>query len=208
MKKIKAAVILLFIFLLFLPLCTFNWEKDAVSAIDNRSLAPNPFTKGETNRAGRDLTKDIEAFVSDRIGLRDPMILGYTLLNDRMFGKMVHPSYMYGKEGYVFFKFPRAAGRARMPAHPCGLRGNRGEGMESGSGETDECNGGAGACDSGAAGSRAVSCAGGVDPVLVLYSAVYPFSHGLWSVLGAVPGGRTGQAGEKPVGTAGGSVFL
>ncbi len=53
MKKIKAAVILLFIFLLFLPLCTFNWEKDAVSAIDNRSLAPNPFTKGETNRAGR-----------------------------------------------------------------------------------------------------------------------------------------------------------
>ncbi len=107
MKKIKAAVVLLFIFLLLLPLCTFNWEKDAVSAIDNRSLAPNPFTRREANRAGRDLTEDIEAFVSDRIGLRDPMILGYTLLNDRVLGIMVHPSYTYGKEGYVFFKIPQ-----------------------------------------------------------------------------------------------------
>ncbi|NBI70861.1 hypothetical protein D3Z50_07275 [Clostridiaceae bacterium] len=106
MKKIKEAVLLLFILILLLPLCAFNWEPDAVSAIDNRRLAANPFTGG-TDREERDLTDDIEAFVSDRLGLRDQMILGYTLLNDRVFGKMVHPSYTYGKEGYVFFKIPQ-----------------------------------------------------------------------------------------------------
>ena len=30
------------------------------------------------------------------------MITAYTVLNDRLFGKMVHPIYEYGKDGYVF----------------------------------------------------------------------------------------------------------
>ena len=37
-----------------------------------------------------------------RIGFRSKMIRAYTILNDKLFGKMVHPSYSYGKEGYVF----------------------------------------------------------------------------------------------------------
>ena len=35
------------------------------------------------------------------------MILGYTLLNDKVFGKMVHPTYTYGQDGYIFFNIPR-----------------------------------------------------------------------------------------------------
>lgn len=30
------------------------------------------------------------------------MIRSYTILNDKLFGKMVYPIYSYGKEGYVF----------------------------------------------------------------------------------------------------------
>ena len=32
------------------------------------------------------------------------MISAYTLMYDKVFGEMVHPSYTYGKDGYVFSK--------------------------------------------------------------------------------------------------------
>lgn len=79
--------------------CRIQSGKDAVSAIDNRMLAAFPL---DAVASGSDLTTAVENFVNDRIGLRDKMILGYTLFNDRVFGKMVHPSYVYGKDGYVF----------------------------------------------------------------------------------------------------------
>ena len=61
-----------------------------MSEIDNRELAVNPLT----NR-GEDFTSDLENYVNDRIGFRNEMIYGYTVLNDKLFGKMVHPSYIY-----------------------------------------------------------------------------------------------------------------
>lgn len=96
MKCIKIIFTVLFAIILLIPIATFNFDEDAVSAIDNRQLAQNPL------EADGDLTQNIQDYVNDRIGLRDEMILTYTLLNDRLFDKMVHPSYVYGKEGYVF----------------------------------------------------------------------------------------------------------
>ena len=96
MKCIKIIFTVLFAIILLIPIAAFNFDEDAVSAIDNRQLAQNPL------EAGGDLTQNIQDYVNDRIGLRDEMILAYTLLNDRLFDKMVHPSYVYGKEGYVF----------------------------------------------------------------------------------------------------------
>lgn len=84
--------------ILLIPILTFNTEENAISEIDNRALAVNPFTE----ESSEDFTKDVENYVNDRIGLRNEMILAYTVLNDRLFGKMVHPSYTYGKDGYVF----------------------------------------------------------------------------------------------------------
>lgn len=81
-----------------IPIFTFNTEKDAISEIDNRVLAENPLTVENSE----DFTTDVENYVNDRIGLRNEMILAYTVLNDKLFGKMVHPSYTYGKDGYVF----------------------------------------------------------------------------------------------------------
>lgn len=101
MKSIKAFTVFLFSLILLVPLAAFNFCPHTSSAIDNRMLAENPFSQ-ETLESSTDLTQNIENYVNDRIGFRDEMILGYTVLNDQVFGKMVHPSYTYGKDGYVF----------------------------------------------------------------------------------------------------------
>lgn len=98
MHWIKRITILCFGLMILLPVLAFRTETDAVSEIDNRKLAQNPLRSGLDGN----LSQRIEDYVNDRIGFRDEMILGYTVLNDRLFGKMVHPSYVYGQEGYVF----------------------------------------------------------------------------------------------------------
>lgn len=98
MKWIKCLTILCFCLVIIIPIVGFNTKSDVISEIDNRKLAENPFT----SEVEGDLTDNIENYISDRIGFRDEMILSYTVLNDRLFGKMVHPSYVYGEEGYVF----------------------------------------------------------------------------------------------------------
>lgn len=98
MKKIKLMTITLFALIVLIPVLNFRFAPHTSSEIDNRMLAENPFS---TDSEG-DLTEALETYVNDRIGFRDEMILGYTVLNDRLFGKMVHPSYQYGKDGYVF----------------------------------------------------------------------------------------------------------
>lgn len=98
MKVLKSITVIIFAVIIILPLIFFNFKPNSVSEIDNRLLAENPFKKG----AGGDLTVRIEGYIGDRIGFREEMILAYTLLNDRLFGKMVHPSYSYGKDGYIF----------------------------------------------------------------------------------------------------------
>lgn len=96
MKITKIGSVILFALIILTPLCTFNFETNAASSIDNRMLTENPLT------LEGDLTQNIQQYVNDRIGFRDEMITAYTVLNDRAFGKMVHPSYNYGKDGYVF----------------------------------------------------------------------------------------------------------
>ncbi len=96
MKVLKSITIIIFAAILLVPMVLFNFEPNSVSTIDNRVLTENPFT------LDGDLSENIENYVNDRIGLRDELILGYTVLNDGLFGKMVHPSYTYGKDGYVF----------------------------------------------------------------------------------------------------------
>lgn len=101
-KKIRRIIIIVFAVFLLLPVLTFNWKENVVSEIDNRELTNNPF--GKNAEEFTDLSTEITSYVQDRIGFRDQMILGYTVLNDKLFHKMVHPTYDYGKDGYVFFK--------------------------------------------------------------------------------------------------------
>ncbi len=96
MKVLRVVFAVLFAVVVLIPVFLFNSTPDSVSLIDNRKLAENPFS------AEGDITENIENYINDRIGLRDSMITAYTVLNDRLFGKMVHPSYNYGKDGFVF----------------------------------------------------------------------------------------------------------
>lgn len=101
MKIIKTLTIVVFSLIIIIPVVTFNFQPNASSAIDNRMLTENPFSQALYD-GDYDLTENIENYINDRIGLRDEMILAYTVLNDTVFGKMVHPSYQYGTDGYVF----------------------------------------------------------------------------------------------------------
>lgn len=100
MKKTYIIVIALFFLLLALPLLAFNWEENVVSEIDNRRLTASPLTADSLSEG----MQQTQNYVSDRIGFRSDMIRLYTQAHDRLFGEMVHPSYQYGKDGYVFFK--------------------------------------------------------------------------------------------------------
>ena len=96
MKALRIVIVSLFLAVLILPMVYFNDKPNSISEIDNRKLTENPFT------LEGDLTDNIENYVNDRIGFRDDIITSYIVLNDKLFNKMVHPSYKYGKDGYVF----------------------------------------------------------------------------------------------------------
>ena len=104
MKKIRIIFICAFFVIIAVPIITFNWKENVVSEIDNRELTNNPFGDNYVSDGSTDLTDAIEDYLQDRIGLRDEMITAYTVLNDRLFHEMVHPTYEYGKDGYVFGK--------------------------------------------------------------------------------------------------------
>lgn len=85
------------VIILLVPIVTFNIESPSVSAIDNRELT-------EFNIHSDDKTDMIDSYVKDRVGFRTDAISAFTVLNDRLFNEMIHPTYTYGQDGYVFFK--------------------------------------------------------------------------------------------------------
>lgn len=103
MKLIQRLFIALFCLMLILPMVFFNVEKDVVSEIDNRKLTEFPFEKDVSNGPLPEKLAALGDYVSDRIGFRDEMIHGYTLLHGALFG-LEHPSYMAGQDGYIFLK--------------------------------------------------------------------------------------------------------
>ncbi len=99
MKYVKIFTIVLFFMILLIPMLLFNFKSNQVSEIDNRKLIENPFTLGREN-----FLSNVTSYLEDRIGFRNEMIYAYTIANDKLFGEMVHPTYTYGKDGYVFGK--------------------------------------------------------------------------------------------------------
>lgn len=97
MRKIRTVFIVILCILVTLPLVQFNFEKDYASPIDNRML-----TKWDIH--SEDFTEMVDSYIKDRIGFRTEAIDAYTELNDKVYGMMIHPTYTYGKDGYVFFR--------------------------------------------------------------------------------------------------------
>ena len=97
MKNIKIVFWGILCIALLLPVVFFNFEKNCASPIDNRMLT-------EWDPSAEKITDMADSYINDRIGFRTEAIDTYTELNDKVFGMMVHPTYTYGKDGYVFFQ--------------------------------------------------------------------------------------------------------
>ena len=103
MKRIYIFRIVLFITILIAPVITMNFKSDQVSEIDNKKLIEL------SEVLENDFTTSAETYIDDRIGFRTHIINAYTRGMDWLFNYMVHPSYQYGKDGYVFSKLAREA---------------------------------------------------------------------------------------------------
>ena len=98
MKKASYAYAVLFFLALLIPLVLIDIRADVKSELDNRKLTEFP-------RLGADgFQNAVESYLQDRLGLRDWLVTGYQVLNDKATGELTHPYYMYGKDGYTFFK--------------------------------------------------------------------------------------------------------
>ncbi|MFT3983195.1 MAG: hypothetical protein QM697_04780 [Lachnospiraceae bacterium] len=90
-----------FMTILVVPTLFINTKKMQVSVIDNKNLTEWPgLTWTLSTRA------EIENYVDDRIGFRESAINSYIEMNDKLFHVMVHPLFMYGKDGHIFYKDP------------------------------------------------------------------------------------------------------
>ena len=84
---------------LMLPLCFMNLKKDQLSEIENKKLADWP--NFETSE---DYLGDVNKFIDDRIGFREPAIGLYTEANNKLFDVMVNPLFMWGQNGHIYYK--------------------------------------------------------------------------------------------------------
>ncbi len=94
-KKIHLVKIVIFFIIILVPLVTINIKGNQISKIDNRMLTE---FKDIVNTGG------IENYIDDRIGFRTEMVNIYNKGMDVLFNEMVHPSYQYGEDEYVFSK--------------------------------------------------------------------------------------------------------
>lgn len=99
MKKLKILFISIFSLILTLPIAFFNFQKDYISELDNRELAELP-----SFEISDKYNKFLLSYIDDRYGGRTTALGYYPIFNDRVFGELTHPLYMYGKEGHIFFR--------------------------------------------------------------------------------------------------------
>lgn len=97
-KIINLITIILFFACILVPVLFANYKNEQVSAIDNKKLI-------ELSEIGtkKSFGEDFESYLSERIGFRDTMLSTYITANDRLFKTLLHPTYTYGKDGYIFF---------------------------------------------------------------------------------------------------------
>lgn len=101
-KKISISnliFIAVFMLMLILPTVFMNYKEGQTSDIDNKNL-----TEWPGFAMNRDNISEMENYFDDRIGFRSQAISVYTEASDKIFDVMVHPLFMYGKDGHIFYK--------------------------------------------------------------------------------------------------------
>lgn len=95
MSKLKKTSVVVFTSMLLVPALTMNTESGAISQITNSALP-------ELDIAGLADVPKLSTYVNERVGGRDWGIATNIEINDRVFNRMEHPLYTYGKYGWVF----------------------------------------------------------------------------------------------------------
>lgn len=93
------AFILVTMMCLVLPALFMNLKENQMSYIENKRLADWPDLKNSVEPCA-----DIEEYIDDRVGFRDKAIEIYTEANNSLFDVMVHPLFMWGEEGHIYYK--------------------------------------------------------------------------------------------------------
>lgn len=96
-KIIRKIFIVIFFSIIFTILLTTNVKKDAVSYVENRSLASLSIENADGLSVG------VENYLKDRIGLRRVMIFLYQEIYDLVFHEYAGP-HTYGKNDYTFIQ--------------------------------------------------------------------------------------------------------
>lgn len=104
-KAFQICFITAFFLILVIPVLFINIKTQQKSEIDNRYLQEFPSPRSA------DFSTRFEKYLTDRIGGRDELINFYTNANDTLFGIMSHPSYQFGKDGYVFQRLDQQPSR-------------------------------------------------------------------------------------------------
>lgn len=104
-KLIDNLCIIIFFLLMLVPLAYTNFEVDAISEKDNRSLAESPIKASLT---GTRFADAVDAYFSDRIGFRENFIsmngwISYSVFNKSPVGKVV-----IGEDGWLFYNGEKA----------------------------------------------------------------------------------------------------
>ncbi|MDO5572545.1 MAG: hypothetical protein Q4G60_01045 [bacterium] len=100
-KILNILYCVIFMTVVIVPALLTNTKTNQISMIDNKALTEWPEIDWKlTNR------EQVENYVDDRIGFRELVINSYIELNDELFSVMVHPLFMYGKDGHIFYKDP------------------------------------------------------------------------------------------------------
>lgn len=107
-KMVNIAFTVLFLLMLALPTVFINVKPNQVSDIDNRMLTEWMDLQGPDLASLTAFGKNVSKYYYDRFGFREEMITANQVLNDRIFGLLVHPTYVYGKDRYVYAGFGRA----------------------------------------------------------------------------------------------------
>ncbi len=91
----KSYIILISIMILIPPFFT-DFGHDRVSELDNRMLVEFDEIEGKT------IFEKIDVYLADRIGFRDNLLTVNEIVTDKVFHKLIHPFYIYGKNGEIF----------------------------------------------------------------------------------------------------------
>lgn len=86
-------------FCLIIPALLMDHEKFKSSDIDNKTLTEWPGFSMDT-----ETIKTIGDYIDDRIGFRTEAIYYYTKESNDLFHVMVHPLFMYGEDGHIYYK--------------------------------------------------------------------------------------------------------